>query len=137
VRLTLVETKLSSSRLQPLFRAGRSTNPPKLMKKLFVLIAVVATLFTFAPTKAEARYPYRFYPSYSFNRGAVCHTPVRYYNSRSYRPVYYNHRYYRSVPRYYPSYRSSRYYVPRYSSYHGYRGPAVSVHTRFGSFYIR
>lgn len=108
------------------------------MKKLFALIAVVVTLFTFAPTKAEAGHPHRYYPSYQYNRGAVCHTPVRYYNTRSYRPVYYNHRYYRSAPRYYPtSYRSSRYYVPRYSSYHGYRSSGVSIHTRFGSFHFR
>ncbi len=110
------------------------------MKKLFALIAVVATFFTFAPTKAEARSPLRYHPSQYFYRGSVCHTPVRYYNTRSYRPVY--HSRYTSVPRYYPSYRSTRYYQPRYyqprySSYHGYRGTSVSIHTRFGSFHIR
>jgi len=107
------------------------------MKKLFAIIAAVVTLFTFAPTKAEARHPHRYYPSYNAHRGHFHHSPVRYYNSRSYRPAYYNHRYYSSSPRYYPSYRSSRYYVPRYSSYHGYRSSGVSIHTRFGSFHIR
>lgn len=112
------------------------------MKKLFALIAVAVTLFTFAPTKAEARGPYGYHPSHYLHRGAVCHTPVRYYNTRYVRPVYYN-RYqprYTSAHRYYPSYRSSRYYQPRYSSYHGYRGyrsTGVSIHTRFGSFHIR
>lgn len=110
------------------------------MKKLFALIAVVVTLFTFAPTKAEARHPYRYYPSYNYSRSAICHTPPRYYSSHSYRPVYNNYRYYRSAPRYYPSYpsyRSSRYYAPRYSSHHGYRSSGVSIHTRFGSFHFR
>ncbi len=99
------------------------------MKKLLALIAAVVTLFTFAPTKAEAGSPYRYHPSQYLSRGS-------YYSSRSYRPVYHSH--YRSAPRYYPSYRTTRYYQPRYSSYHhGHRGTSVSVHTRFGSFHIR
>lgn len=127
------------------------------MKKLFVLIAVVVTLFAFAPTKAEAG-PFFRHSSFHPYHGHAYRAPVRYYNNRYVRPVYYNqcqprytgvYRYhpgYRPAPYYHAGYRPAPYYnngyrpAPYYNNGYyntGYRGPSVSIQTRFGSFYIR